>query len=163
MRILQVHNFYQQAGGEDRVVAAEQALLTAHAHSVFQYTVHNDAVNRIPALELGVRTVWNQQTYSNVRRVIADEGIDLVHAHNTLPLVSPAVYWAAEAQRVPVVQTLHNYRLLCPAGTFYRQGEVCELCLHKTDQTSRRQASLLPWQPAYEHRSQHYVGNAPPY
>jgi len=132
MRILQVHNFYQQAGGEDRVVAAESALLEAHGHSVFRYTARNDAVERMPALDLGIKTIWNHETYRGIRQIIAKEGIELVHAHNTLPLVSPALYYAAAAQRTPVVQTLHNYRLLCPAATFYRQGEVCELCLHKT-------------------------------
>jgi len=132
MKVLQVHNFYQQAGGEDRVVAAERTLLESHGHSVFQYTVHNDSVNQLSPLSLAVKTVWNQGSYSAVRQLISAQNIDLVHVHNTLPLVSPSVYWAAAAQHVPVVQTLHNYRLLCPAATLYRQGELCELCLHKT-------------------------------
>jgi glycosyltransferase involved in cell wall biosynthesis len=131
MKILQVHNFYQQAGGEDRVVAAELALLSGNGHEVFQYTVHNDAVSKMPTIELGVKTVWNGTTYRDVRRFIAEKSIDIMHVHNTLPLISPAVYYAAAAQNVPVVQTLHNYRLLCPAATFYRQGEICELCLRK--------------------------------
>jgi glycosyltransferase involved in cell wall biosynthesis len=131
MRILQVHNVYQQAGGEDRVVAAEQALLSANGHTVFQYTVHNDAVKKMAAVELGCKTVWNQEAYGSIRRLIVEQSIELVHVHNTLPLVSPAVYYAAAAQQTPVVQTLHNYRLLCPAATFYRQGKICELCLGK--------------------------------
>jgi glycosyltransferase involved in cell wall biosynthesis len=132
MRILQVHNFYQRAGGEDRVVAAEHALLASNGHEVLQYTVHNKAVNDMAAFPLGLKTVWNQQTYRNVRSLIADERVELVHVHNTMPLISPAVYYAAAAKRTPIVQTLHNYRLLCPAATFYRQGEVCETCLGKT-------------------------------
>jgi len=132
MRVLQVHNFYQQAGGEDRVVAAEQALLGSNGHEVFQYTVSNEAVNQLPVVELGMKTIWNGATYRNVRRLIAQQAIDILHVHNTLPLVSPSVYYAAKAERVPVVQTLHNYRLQCPAATFYRQGEICELCLSKT-------------------------------
>jgi glycosyltransferase involved in cell wall biosynthesis len=131
MRILQVHNFYQQAGGEDRVVAAEHALLTEKGHSVFQHTVHNQAVSELHAIELGVKTVWNGESYRRLRRLIAEQAIEIVHVHNTLPLVSPAVYYAAEAQKVPVIQTLHNYRLLCPAATFFRDGEICELCLGK--------------------------------
>jgi glycosyltransferase involved in cell wall biosynthesis len=132
MKVLQVHNFYQQAGGEDQVVAAEHSLLTAHGHTVLQYTVHNDSVAQISAPALAVKTVWNRDTDRNIRRLIASEQIELLHVHNTLPLVSPAVYSAAAAQNVPVVQTLHNYRLLCPAATLYRQGQICELCLHKT-------------------------------
>jgi glycosyltransferase involved in cell wall biosynthesis len=131
MRILQVHNFYRQAGGEDRVVAAEYGLLTANGHSVLQYTVHNNQVDKTAALDLGLKTIWNGESYQTVRRLIAEERIDLVHVHNTLPLLSPAVYDGAAAQQTPVVQTLHNYRLLCPAATFYREGAVCELCLDK--------------------------------
>ena len=132
MRILQVHNFYQQAGGEDRVLQAEEELLTANGHEVFQYTVHNDAVNAMPDWSLGLKTIWNGDTYAAVRRRMAEQGIALAHVHNTLPLISPAVYYAAAAQRVPVIQTLHNYRLLCPAATFYRQGAICELCSGKS-------------------------------
>jgi glycosyltransferase involved in cell wall biosynthesis len=131
MKILQVHNFYRQAGGEDRVAAAEQALLSGNGHEVFQYTVSNDAVSKMHSIALGVKTVWNGTTYREVRRFIAEKSIDIMHVHNTLPLISPAVYYAAAAQNVPVVQTLHNYRFLCPAATFYRQGEICELCLRK--------------------------------
>jgi glycosyltransferase involved in cell wall biosynthesis len=132
MRVLQVHNFYQQAGGEDRVVAAEQELLSSNGHEVFQYTVSNESVNKLPVIELGIKTIWNGATYRCVRRLIAEQAIDILHLHNTLPLISPSVYYAAKAARVPVVQTLHNYRLQCPAATFYRQGEICELCLNKT-------------------------------
>jgi glycosyltransferase involved in cell wall biosynthesis len=132
MRILQVHNFYQQTGGEDRVVAAEHALLASNGHKVFQYTVHNDAVDKMPFVQLGMKSIWNGVTYDNIRRFMAEEAVDIVHVHNTLPLISPAVYYAAKAQNVPVVQTLHNYRLQCPAATFYRAGSICELCLGKT-------------------------------
>jgi glycosyltransferase involved in cell wall biosynthesis len=131
MRILQVHNFYQQAGGEDRVVAAEHALLTEKGHSVFQHTVHNDDVAKMPTIQLGLKTVWNNESYRRIGRLIADQAIEIVHVHNTLPLISPAVYYAAETRRVPLIQTLHNYRLLCPAATFFRAGEICELCLGK--------------------------------
>jgi glycosyltransferase involved in cell wall biosynthesis len=132
MRILQIHNFYQQAGGEDRVVAAERALLASHGHKVFQYSVHNDAVEKVSVVELGVKTIWNGAMYRNVRRLIAEQSVDIVHVHNTLPLISPSVYYAAGAEKVPVVQTLHNYRLQCPAATFYRDGKICELCIKKT-------------------------------
>jgi len=132
MRVLQLHNFYQQAGGEDRVLAAEYALLSSHGHEVFQYTVHNDALNATSSFQLGIKTVWNSDSYRTVRRLIVENAIEIVHVHNTLPLLSPAVYYAAHAQKIPVVQTLHNYRLLCPAATFYRAGAICELCLGKT-------------------------------
>jgi glycosyltransferase involved in cell wall biosynthesis len=132
MRILQVHNFYQQAGGEDQVVAAEHDLLSAHGHNVYQYLAHNNEVNRLSALTLGIKSLWNSETYQAIRRIITQQSIEILHVHNTLPLISPAVYQAARSLGVPVIQTLHNYRLLCPAATFCRQGEVCELCLHRS-------------------------------
>ena len=132
MKLLQVHNFYQQAGGEDRVVAAEQAMLISHGHEVFQYTVHNDQLTGMSALQRGLYTFWSQETYRDIGKLLEEQGIEVVHVHNTLPLISPAVYYAASARQVPVVQTLHNYRLLCPAATCYRQGDICELCLKKS-------------------------------
>ncbi len=131
MRVLQVHNFYQQAGGEDRVFAAECDLLTARGHRVTQYTAHNDSLADVSAAPTAVRTIWNRTAYREIRNLIRAESIGLVHAHNTFPIVSPAVYYAARAESVPVVQTLHNYRLLCPAATFFRAGAVCEKCLGK--------------------------------
>jgi glycosyltransferase involved in cell wall biosynthesis len=129
MRVLQVHNFYQQPGGEDRVFAAEYGLLASRGHFVRQYSVHNDSIAQTSGIRVAARTIWNQESYREVRRLIKHESLDIVHAHNTFPILSPAIYYAAEAERVPVVQTLHNYRLLCPAATLFRDGSVCEQCL----------------------------------
>jgi glycosyltransferase involved in cell wall biosynthesis len=129
MRVLQVHNFYRQAGGEDQVFAAEHDLLAARGHRVTQYTAHNESLTDVSAVSMAARTVWNPVSYREVRRLIRGESIELLHAHNTFPILSPAVYYAARAEGVPVVQTLHNYRLLCPAATFFRAGAVCEQCL----------------------------------
>jgi glycosyltransferase involved in cell wall biosynthesis len=128
---LQVHNFYQQPGGEDRVFAAECDLLTARGHWIAQYTARNDSLAGASAAPMAVRTIWNRTAYREIRNLIRAESIELVHSHNTFPIISPAVYYAARAESVPVVQTLHNYRLLCPAATFFRAGAVCEQCLGK--------------------------------
>lgn len=129
MKILQVHNFYQQPGGEDQVLAAEYELLTSRGHTVCQYLLHNDAIKNMSAPSIAVRTTWNRNSYAEIENLIDAEQPDVVHAHNTFPLVSPAVYYAAAAKGVPVVQTLHNYRLLCPAATLFRNGQVCEECV----------------------------------
>ncbi|MBV9612250.1 MAG: glycosyltransferase [Acidobacteriaceae bacterium] len=129
MTILQVHNFYQQPGGEDEIFRAEHALLTGRGHTVFEYVVHNDAINDMSPLSAGLKTIWNADTSRGIREMIQRQRPDIVHAHNTFPLISPALYYAASAERVPVVQTLHNYRLLCAGGNFFRDGEVCERCL----------------------------------
>jgi glycosyltransferase involved in cell wall biosynthesis len=129
MKVLQIHNFYQWPGGEDRVYAAEFELLARHGHEVTQYSVHNDAIESVAAIGAATRTLWNFTTYREVSDLIARESPQVLHAHNTFPLVSPAIYYAAAAKGVPVVQTLHNYRLLCPAATLFRDGHVCEECV----------------------------------
>lgn len=129
MKILQVHNFYQQPGGEDQVYAAEGELLARYGHTVRQYSQHNDDIERMSRIGAAARTFWNLSTYREVTRLIQSESPEVIHAHNTFPIVSPAIYYAAAANGIPVVQTLHNYRLLCPAATLFRNGAVCEECI----------------------------------
>jgi glycosyltransferase involved in cell wall biosynthesis len=131
MKILAVHNRYQRPGGEDQVFVDETALLEARDHRVVRYEVHNDQVERVNRLTLAKDTVWNTSAYRELRAMIRRERPDVVHFHNTLPLVSPAGYYAARAEGVPVIQTLHNYRLLCPVALFFRDGRVCEDCMGK--------------------------------
>lgn len=132
MKILVVHNYYQQTGGEDLVVADESRLLESRGHQVVRYTAHNDEVEALSRLTLVRQTIWNHRSYRELRRVIVKERPDVVHVHNTLPLLSPSVYYAADAERVPVVQTLHNYRLMCPAALCFRNGRLCTDCVGKT-------------------------------
>ncbi len=132
MNVVLVHNFYQQPGGEDQVFAAEAALLEAHGHQVTRYTVHNDAVAEMGSFALALATVWNGAQYRALRDLFRSVGPDVVHVHNTLPLVSPAVYDAAQAEGAAVVQTLHNYRMICPSALLFRDEAPCELCVGKT-------------------------------
>ena len=132
MNILLVHNYYQLPGGEDTVVAAEAELLRSHGHHVVLYTRHNselEGFSRLQKLTLPLTFLYNPRTYREIRRIIKKEHIDIVHVHNTLMLISPAVYYAARSRKIPVVQTLHNFRLLCPGATFFRNGALCEDCL----------------------------------
>jgi glycosyltransferase involved in cell wall biosynthesis len=128
-RILLVHNFYQQAGGEDRVVEAEAELLRSYGHRVFRYTDNNDRIVHIGKIEAAVQTIWSHASYRKLLKLIREESIELCHFHNTFPLISPSAYYAARRVGIPVVQTLHNYRLLCSNALLMRQGEICEDCL----------------------------------
>jgi glycosyltransferase involved in cell wall biosynthesis len=130
--VLVVHNFYQQPGGEDQVFKDEVELLRSRGHAVSTFTVHNDEVAQLGKLSLARKTLWNRDTYDRVSDVVRREKPAIVHFHNTFPLVSPAAYYAARDNGASVVQTLHNYRLLCPAATFFRDGGVCEDCLGKS-------------------------------
>jgi glycosyltransferase involved in cell wall biosynthesis len=132
MKILIAHNYYQQPGGEDQCVAAEAALLRAHGHEVIKYSLHNDSINALGPFKVAARTIWSLSAYHEVRSLIRAHRPQIVHFHNTFPLISPAAYYAARAENVRVVQTLHNFRLLCPNALFFREGRVCEDCLGKS-------------------------------
>lgn len=134
MKILIAHNAYQQRGGEDAVVDAEAALLRRYGHEVEMYRQHNDALNRMPRATAAVTAIWSRRSSIDVDALCRGFAPDLIHVHNTFPLISPSLYWAAARRRVPVVQTLHNFRLLCPQAIFLRDGKVCEDCIGK-----------LPW------------------
>lgn len=131
-KILVVHNYYQIQGGEDIVVQNEKRLLKKHGHKVIFYSRNNSElkdINFIRKLLLPFIAVFNIKTYIDVKRIIKKDKIDIVHVHNTLSLISPSVYYAAVKCKVPIVQTVHNFRLLCPGATFYRDGNICEECI----------------------------------
>ena len=128
-RVLLVHNAYQQRGGEDAVVEAEATLLREHGHEVTLYSRHNDEVAGLSRLALARDTLWSPRTGRDLQALISQHRPDVVHVHNSFPLVSPSVYWAAARAGLPVVQTLHNFRLLCPQALLLREGRICEDCV----------------------------------
>ncbi|BAU66919.1 glycosyl transferase group 1 [Stanieria sp. NIES-3757] len=131
MRILTIHNYYQQSGGEEQIFNTEVNLLHSRGHEVWCYTLNNDQIRKINLLELTKRTLWNGEVYQQLRALVRQEKPDLAHFHNTFPLISPAAYYALKDEGIPVVQTLHNYRLLCPNALFFRNGRICQDCLDK--------------------------------
>jgi glycosyltransferase involved in cell wall biosynthesis len=131
MRILSIHNSYQIRGGEDESRELEERLLQEHGHHVSIYEESNDQVAQLNALQLVSKTVWSAQSYQTVKQHLQNDPYNLIHVQNFFPLISPSVYYAAKAAKVPVVQTLRNYRLLCPNALFFRDGQVCEDCLGK--------------------------------
>ena len=133
-KVLLVHNYYQIPGGEDTVVENEKRLLEEQGHEVILYTRHNSELQKMSKFQkllLPFSTIFNLRTFQEIRKIIKEKDIDLIHVHNTLNLVSPSVYYAGISKKVPVVQTIHNFRLLCPGATFYRDGHICEECLEK--------------------------------
>ncbi len=128
-RTLLVHNFYRERGGEDAVVEAEAELLSSNGHEVRLYGRHSGEIGERPRLGLAGDAVWSRRTARELEALASSFRPAIVHVHNVFPLVSPAVFWIARKLSVPVIQTLHNFRLLCPQGTFLRDGRVCEDCL----------------------------------
>lgn len=132
MRILLVHNRYQLPGGEDQVFEGEARLLALHGHDVLRYELHNSSIATGNRLALAGRTIWSRPTHRDMGSLIRRERPDLVHFHNTLPLISPSGYYATNGSGVPVVQTLHNYRLVCPNALLFRDGGPCHDCVGKS-------------------------------
>jgi len=128
-RILVVHNTYQLRGGEDSVVEAEVALLRSRGHAVEVFQRHNDALKSMPRWQAAMDTVWSKNVIADLTETIERFEPDVVHFHNTFAQISPGAYWAVQAAGLPVVQTLHNFRLHCPQGNYLRDGQVCEECL----------------------------------
>jgi glycosyltransferase involved in cell wall biosynthesis len=134
MKILIAHNAYRLAGGEDAVVDAESALLRDRGHDVVLYRRHNDELQSMSPAGAAATAIWSHRSSSDMTELCARLRPDVIHVHNTFPLMSPSILWAAAKGRIPVVQTLHNFRLLCPQAMFLRDGKICEDCLGK-----------LPW------------------
>jgi glycosyltransferase involved in cell wall biosynthesis len=131
MRILSVHNRYQIRGGEDESRQSEENLLREMGHQVEVYEEHNDRISTMNPLRVASKTIWSQESHKITKRRLQQKTHDIIHVQNFFPLISPSVYYAAKEQGVPVVQTLRNYRLLCPNALFFRDGQVCEDCLGK--------------------------------
>ena len=132
LNILIAHNYYQIPGGEDSVVKNETSLLEEQGHNVFTYKRSNTEINNMSIIKkflLPFITIFNIRTFVEVRKIIKDKKIDIIHVHNTLFLISPSIYFAAKSLKIPVVQTIHNFRLLCVGATFYRSNRICEECI----------------------------------
>jgi len=129
VKVLAVHNHYRHAGGEDAVFRAEVELLRQNRHEVIEYTNHNDALSDLSRVQAAARTIWSRKSVQDLSQLIRRHTPDIAHFHNVFPLISPSAYHACRRLGVPVVQTLHNFRLLCPSATLFRDGHVCHDCV----------------------------------
>ncbi len=131
MKILLIHNEYRQPGGEEVVVEQERQLLQQAGHQVVHYrrsNVETEGISGLGQLSLVKKIVWASDARQDVALLLRNQKPQIVHVHNTFMVISPSIYSACREAGVPVVQTLHNFRLFCPAAFFYRDGHVCEDC-----------------------------------
>lgn len=147
VRVLTVHNRYLYWGGEDESHQAQVRLLREYGHDVDVLLEDNARLVELGRLRAAGTTVWSTEGYGKVRQVLRRQRYDVVELHNTFPLISPSAYYAARAEGVPVVQVLHNYRLVCSSANLFRDGRVCEECVGRS----------VPW-PGVVHRC--YRGSA---
>lgn len=128
LKILMLHNRYLLPGGEDISFQMEVDLLRRKGDVVDVYEEDNKRVAELGQFRTGIRSIWSVETYRKLRKILRSGSYDVMHVQNFFPLISPAAYYAAANEGVPVVQTLRNYRLQCVSGTLFRDGSPCEKC-----------------------------------
>lgn len=156
MRILICNNAVRRGGGVDAVVALEVEALRSRGHEVVLYERSNDefgAARGLRRLGLLASTLYSWRTRREVGRLVARERFDIAHVHNTVPLLTGAVYDALRRAGGPViVKSLHNYWAACPVSYAFRDGAVCHLCAgrgglpcvrHRCYHASRLQSAML--------------------
>lgn len=134
MNILIVHNFYKIPGGEDTVVKNEIKLLKMHGHNVYTYFKDNKDISTngiFNKIKLFKNTIFNKSIKKEIQTIIKENKIDVVHCHNTFPLISPSIYKYAKQMGCKVFQTIHNFRFLCASAELYKDKTICEECLNK--------------------------------
>jgi glycosyltransferase involved in cell wall biosynthesis len=132
MRIVMVHNTYREPGGEDVVFESEKRMLERAGHRVIPYVRSNKDLQdatMVDRIVVASRMLWSSRAHREFTAVLEKEHPDIIHVHNTFMAISPSILWACSERGFPVVQTLHNFRLLCPAGNFFRDGVVCRECV----------------------------------
>ena len=132
VKVLHAHNYYLQPGGEDTAFDAEVNLLRDHGSEVLEYIEDNHNIASRSQLSMALQTVWSWDSYKKIKKTLRRERPQIAHFHNTFPLFSPAVYYACNEEKIPVIQSLDNPRLLCPSANFYRNGHLCQDCIGKT-------------------------------
>lgn len=135
MKILQVHSKYKKRGGEETVVEEEKNILEVNGHTVIQYLRDNaetDHYSKVEMVKLSLSQRKNRKAIKELTELIDREQPEICHVHNIYPLISPAIYVLFRERKIPVIQTLHNYKMLCTNSLLFREGEVCELCLEKS-------------------------------
>lgn len=130
-KVLLVHNYYRHQGGEDEVFTTEKRLLENYGNEVITYIESNAKVLQMGKFHIFVRSIWSYQTYKRITKLIQEFHPDVVHIHNIFFMISPSIYFACQRNNVPVVQSLHNPRLICPAASLQLKGKICERCIHK--------------------------------
>jgi glycosyltransferase involved in cell wall biosynthesis len=131
LKVLMVHNRYRSVGGEDASTDSQVALLRGAGHEVVVLEESNERIFELGRLHTAVRSVWSPESYGKVDKILGKDQFDVMHVQNLFPLFSPSVYYAARRHGVPVVQSLRNFRTLCPEAMLYRDGAVCTDCVGK--------------------------------
>ena len=133
MNILIIHNNYSQKGGEEAVVAFQQKILEENGHQVYLYIRDYNEMKHWRSGRIGglFSALYNPHSIKDLKKIIQAFQPEVAILHNLFPIISPAIIPFLKKNKIRTVQILHNYRLLCPIGTFYTNGQICEKCTGK--------------------------------
>lgn len=133
MRILLIHNKYKQAGGEDGVFKTEGELLAGFGHIVEEMVFDNSSINGfLNKCINGLKFLYNPTSAKAIGKKIEQFKPDVIHVHNFVPLISPSVFWVANKHKVPIILTLHNFRMICPSATLFHKNFIYEKSLQSS-------------------------------
>ncbi len=130
MKICLVHNEYGKFSGEEAVVESQKQLLREHGHEVISFEKSTADISEIwvGRLRAFFSGIYSFDSRRQIQKLLVEHRPDVVHVHNVFPLISPSILPECKKARIPVVMTVHNYRLVCPNGLFMNKGRVCEKC-----------------------------------
>ena len=134
MKILIIHNLHRKgsSSGDDQVFFNEVDLLRKNGHSVVTYTTINDVFDSssfIKKVFLSFGMIWSFKHYKNIRKLVKKEHPDIAHVHTFFPLLSPSIFYALKKEKIKVIATLHDTRLICPCATSLRNNNICNKCI----------------------------------
>jgi glycosyltransferase involved in cell wall biosynthesis len=135
MKILICHNSYRVVSGEDTVIAYDIHFLKEHGLDVVEYIRSNKEISDYSIPErLGflTRTVYSRRSQRDIEELVQREKPDIALVQNVFPLISPSIYYTLHEFRIPIVQLVYNYRLVCPNGILYTQGKICVKCINRS-------------------------------
>ena len=132
MKVLLIHNFLRPPSGENVVFENEKKLLADHGDQVIAYERHNSEIDSFrPSKMVGLlwQSIWSNQSFRDIKALLDAHSPDVVHFHNTFPLISLSAYKACLDKKIPIIQTLHHYRMICPGALLFRNGRICDDCI----------------------------------
>ncbi|MGD8752532.1 MAG: glycosyltransferase family 4 protein, partial [Anaerolineales bacterium] len=131
MKILVIHNYYQYPGGERTAIKAHIDLLKNRGQQVITYFADNSKIKNYNLFEKAKsipNALYSIKTHNEINKLVRTQKPDLAHVHNVFPLISPSIYRVLKDNNIPIIQSVHNFRFLCPNGLFYTKGQICERC-----------------------------------
>jgi glycosyltransferase involved in cell wall biosynthesis len=130
MKVLQIHNHYGSHSGESTVFDIQKRILEDYGHTVIRHVRSSKEIDviRFGKFVAFFNAIYSPSSIREVERILKSESPDIVHIHNLYPLISPSILPLIRKKGIPVVMTVHNYRLVCPNGLFYNKKGICELC-----------------------------------